>query len=124
EMAKFREKELPLWQRFWDSIIRSVQAGPLMGAPGLGPFGGAVQADLNKKQEEYNRLVTDAGIEIVRGRDATKQWADEQAKLPESLTLYLDRTAKLRGELDSLTEQLRAAPGDEALQAAFRTKAK
>jgi hypothetical protein len=121
-MSKFRADELPLWQKFADTIAHMFGSA----IPGFGPrpFEQAAQENLNRTQQEYNRLVTDAGVEIVRSADATKQWAEEQKKLPESLTLCTDRVTALRGTLDQLTESLRISPEDVEIQEAFRGVAK
>jgi hypothetical protein len=112
DMAAFRAKELPLWQRFWDDIktgndnlfdTHGVLAAP--GAGGTGPYEAARQAAA-LKQEKDEAVALNKTLD--EGTASQKRFQDAQADLTRGVNEYTGLLATEQAKLDAIDAKRKA----------------
>lgn len=122
EMAAFRTKELPLWQRFWDDLKtgrdNAFDTHGVLAKPGSGGPGPFEDERRRREQEATARAAREANEELNKANQATAGWAAAQADVTSGLTEYGTQLEEAEAKLAELNAARQVNPSDiEAVNA-------
>lgn len=116
DMAAFRTRELPLWQRFWDDIAthndNAFDVNGVLGKPnqgGRGPFDTERQ---KKAMDEQNRQLEEANRQLDLAEQNTKDWDAAELDLTKGLSAYTEKLTIAEAKLKELNVLRKADPTD------------